>query len=795
MTVYFSICSANYLPLARTLHASLTKHEPGAAFVLFLADEVPAALSAEALPFEVVEARQLGIENFADMAFRYDIMEFNTAIKPFCFLHLMDRSPNARVVYLDPDIYVTGALDELTKQFDAGAELILTPHALAPLDDGYDPDDQRIMQTGAYNLGFAAMQDSADTRVLLHWWASHMRTRCISDLPGGLFVDQKFMDMAPAFVEQTHILRHRGYNAAYWNLHERPIKKDGPHYLAGPDPLVFFHFSGVDRKDPNVFSRHQNRFSAATIGDALPLLDAYKEQLRVHDDEDWSSVPYAYGRFRSGETIPDVLRRVYRKANLNPVPGDFEDIFQIEADLYLSASEDLLDHSGATISRLQHEAWRVRPDLRALFNLGREKDRQNFVSWFNHDAMAQFDLPAELVPDAIVKEMEVAPAPAEATTSAKLEVLPSLPEVVRVAGYLKTESGLGEAVRGKLAAFQAAGLSVLQHPLRAEGFANLEAADQAEEGEARILYLHVNADQTLRVLDRLPSAQARGAYRIGYWAWELPNFPEAWREAAERLHEVWVPSAFVRQAVSAGIDRPVSVVPHPVKVAPGDRARGREAMGIADPETLIIGTIFDTRSFMRRKNPLGAIEAFQKAFPDPEKANVRLVLKSHGPLDTPWARHAFSKAASTQGVIVRHSVFSSSEMDDFHAGLDILLSMHRSEGFGLNIAQAMAKGKVAVATGWSGNMDFMSDENSVPLRYDLRPLAPGDYPFSENQQWAEPSMEHAVEVLQRLHEDFALRHKIGHAAKRFLEERFSVDRVAEISRDRLNHIFSITGPQ
>ncbi|GGY54023.1 glycosyltransferase [Parvularcula lutaonensis] len=791
-TVYFSICSANYMPYARTLHASLTQADPDAEFILFLADVIPDDLDASSLPFEVVEAMDLGIDTFADMAFRYDIMEFNTAIKPFCFQHLFDRTPGSRAVYLDPDIYVTKPLAELGQFFDQGAELILTPHALAPLDDGYDPDDRRIMQTGSYNLGFAAMADSYETRGLLDWWASHMRTRCISNLPGGLFVDQKFMDMAPAFVEQTEILRHKGYNAAYWNLHEREIIKSEDGWKAGDDPLVFFHFSGVERNDPEVFSRHQNRFSAEGAGDARELLEIYKAALASHDEDAWRKVPYAYGTHTDGTRIVDAMRRVYRRVWPEPLHADLDTIFTFNPVLYNHPSEELKDQSGARITRLMHEVWRMRADLRAAFALTREDGRKRYAEWFAQSAVAQHGFPTELVPGAVdAQRGEGAPVEQPVKTPS-LPVDGSLPEAVRMVGYLKTESGLGEAARNKEAALRAAGIPVLRRTIRAEGFVNLEGEDADDRGDARILYLHVNADRTLGTLEALPAKEKDGCYRIGYWAWELRTFPANWVSAADNLHEIWVPSQFVADAVRERTDKPVQLIPHPVVVTPGNREAGRQALGVEDPETLVIATIFDTRSFIKRKNPAGAIEAFRRAFPDPEAANAVLVLKSHGPLDSDLARQVFAEAATMPNVIVRHQVFTGQDMADFQEGIDVLLSPHRAEGFGLNIAQAMARGKLAIATGWSGNADFMTEANSMPLRYDLRPLAPGDYPFAEGQSWAEPDITQAAECLQRAAADPAHRQRLGKAAQQTMEDDFSIEAIGERSRRRLAEIFAAT---
>lgn len=781
--IVFSICSANYMPLARTLHRSLMDADPEVRFVLFLADEIPAELEEGDLPFEVVEARALGIPDFPDMAFRYTIMELNTAIKPFCFQWLFEREPLSRLVYLDPDILVFRRMSELDAAFEDGAELVLTPHALDPLDDGYEPDDRRIMQTGAFNLGFAAMVQSEETGVLLDWWADHMRTRCLSDLPAGLFVDQKFMDMAPAFVSATKILRHRGYNAAYWNLHERPVTRGPDGWYAGGDQLVFFHFSGVDRNDPEVFSRHQNRFSASMIGQARQLLDQYTAKTAEHDDASaWRSAPYAYGKHREGQPILEVMRRVYRRVHPVPQEAGFATIFHYDPAFYAQPSDDLAgEDKPQPINRVMHETWRMRSDLQAVFDLATADGRAAFADWFVRDGAEQTGLPPELIP--------AAHAPRRAGPR-RMEAPPvdrSLPRAVRMVGYFEAESGLGEAVRATAEAFRLGDIDVRRRVIRAPGFANLEPSAGTVDGPARFLYLHVNADRTLETLSALGDAEKRGAYRIGFWAWELPTFPEAWLPAIDAMHEIWVPSEFVANSVRQRTEKPVTVMPHPVRAGTGDRGAGRAALGLgAEDDVTVITALFDTRSYIRRKNPTGALKAFAAAFPRGRREHVRLVLKSHGPLEDAQARRLFVAAAEEPGVIVRHEVFDRPRMDDLVAATDILLSLHRAEGFGLNIAQAMAAGKPAIATGWSGNADFMTDANSVPIRSSLRPLAPGDYPFGRGQHWAEPDLDHAVEALRLLVGDPGLRMRLGRQAAADTRAALCPERIGRMAAARID---------
>ncbi len=191
-TIVFTICSANYLPYARVLHRSLLRKGGIRDFVCFLVDEVGDHLALAELEFECVEARRIGCGHFFDMAARYSIMEMNTAIKPFCFQWLFDNRKSENIVYLDPDIYVISEFIELDKLLSQDADIVLTPHSTEPLLDGRDPDDLRLLRTGAYNLGFCALRRSRSTASFLDWWKSHLVENCAVDLENGIFVDQKY---------------------------------------------------------------------------------------------------------------------------------------------------------------------------------------------------------------------------------------------------------------------------------------------------------------------------------------------------------------------------------------------------------------------------------------------------------------------------------------------------------------------------------------------------------------------------------------------------------------------------
>jgi hypothetical protein len=248
-TVFFTLASRNYLAYVLTLMRSLAAQHPDAKRYLCLVDERAGDPALDTPLFEVIPIDQLGLPHFEAFVFRYDIMELNTAVKPYMFEWLRARHPDAGLVYLDPDIFVVRPLSEIAAAFEQGKLAVLTPHLNTALpDDGKFPTELSLMRTGVYNCGFVAINARhPQSAALIAWWSRKLEFGGSVDLEGGLFTDQKWMDMAPGLFPDVEVLRHDGYNLAYWNLASRPVARDGDGtYRAGGVPLVFPHFSGVD---------------------------------------------------------------------------------------------------------------------------------------------------------------------------------------------------------------------------------------------------------------------------------------------------------------------------------------------------------------------------------------------------------------------------------------------------------------------------------------------------------------------------------------------------------------------
>ena len=373
-----SICSNNYFPYVRILFTSLQKHHPEADLFLCLADKICADVELGIEGVEIIPAADLGIENFPDFAFRYDIMEFNTAVKPFVMRQLIESRGYEQVVYLDPDIELFAPMSPVFEAFDNGANFVVTPHLTAPAEAKDFPNDIGIMKAGIYNLGFIALNSSPDAIAFLQWWERRLRFQCINQQDQGIFVDQKFVDLLPAFHDNVAILRDHSLNVAYWNIEQRQLTQTETGWLVDGKPLRFFHFSGIDSKQPQRLSKHTERFNGDLDEPIQNIVNHYLEQLQKFSEQENIKPEYSYGKFSNGLAIANLMRYCYRDLPEKVEANPFESFYK-----YLNQPSGLVSGiSPWKVTNLMRYLWEQRIDLQRAFDLNHLEGRLNYALWF-----------------------------------------------------------------------------------------------------------------------------------------------------------------------------------------------------------------------------------------------------------------------------------------------------------------------------------------------------------------------------------------------------------------------------
>jgi glycosyltransferase involved in cell wall biosynthesis len=341
-----------------------------------------------------------------------------------------------------------------------------------------------------------------------------------------------------------------------------------------------------------------------------------------------------------------------------------------------------------------------------------------------------------------------------------------------VAGFLSSASGLGEGARLCLEALRRGRPETCGIDLSAALMQGPLAVDyQFPEPHRRpgpgTVILHVNPPLVPMALFHLGRRLVAGKRIVGYWAWELPRLPEAWRKDLRYVHEVWVPSAFTASAVRMLTALPVRIVPHPVARRPAADMSCHRPAGVE----LLVLTMLNFHSGFTRKNPLASVAAFVAAFGGDRGAH--LVVKSIAGAAHPaqW-RELQAATAGSPNIALIDAVLAPAEISGLIEAADVVLSLHRAEGFGLVAAEAMLRGKPVVATNFSGTVDFLDSRNACPVDYRLVPATDpqGTYDHPD-QLWADPDIESAAAALRRLR-DPVVRATIGaraaaEAARRF----------------------------
>ena len=311
----FTIVSRNYFAYARTLGDSLRASNPDVDFNVLVVDRKDPKFALQHPDWKISWVEDLGISNFENLAFKYDILELNTNVKPSFAKQLLQQY--SKVIYLDPDVFVYASLQGVIDLLDQHA-VVLTPHITQPIDDDKLPAEQAFLLAGIYNLGFAAFNRSAESLDLLSWWEQRCLHLAYNEQAQGFFVDQKWMDFVPAFCASAHILRKPQYNVAYWNLYERSIELRGTVPFVAGQPLVFFHFSGLPPLGDRRISKYQTRYSLQDRPDVAPLFTAYRQHLQNNGHADYSRLPYGFGAFSDGIPVTGLARRVAAGLSVYP---------------------------------------------------------------------------------------------------------------------------------------------------------------------------------------------------------------------------------------------------------------------------------------------------------------------------------------------------------------------------------------------------------------------------------------------------------------------------------------------
>lgn len=362
---------------------------------------------------------------------------------------------------------------------------------------------------------------------------------------------------------------------------------------------------------------------------------------------------------------------------------------------------------------------------------------------------------------------------------------------VNIAGYVNSEFGLGEGVRATIRAIEAANIPFVINNCTFNLHRKLDSSykEFTNDNPYPINIVQVNVDLINTFINQVRPEYFNNRYNIGFWAWEIPVFPQEWKSAFNLFNEIWAYSSYCVEAIS--MVSPIPVIKMMPSISLPTPSLGREVLGLPQDKFIFV-FMFDFCSVLERKNPAATIEAFKQAF-GKSNEDVLLVIKFSNAEHFPEQRErlkalveGYPSIQLIDGYLLRD------ELNALIYNCDCYVSLHRSEGFGLTIAEAMFYGKPVIATDYSANTEYMNVGNSFPVKYDLVTLAEDFLPYKKGNIWANPDIEHAAYLMRYVFENYEQAKQVGERAAREVRSLLNPQVIGSKIRSRLEYIMHST---
>lgn len=763
------------LARARVMAASLGRHHPDAVLTLLLLDAEPESVE------PISGARMLGLDSIMAedewglLAASNAPAALSIVVLPYLVRAVL-RSGAPSVVYVDAGQRVLGPLTGLLEMLEQHPVVLVAHMEAHDAPAGVFADDP---SRGVYSRRVLGLRDGPVVEALLAAWPRFFRIAA-DDGAGAV---RRWLDGIPAFDEQVAVLRDPTFAADAWTLADltmsgADVHVDGEDSLTvGGQPVRILDFGGLDVASPWDWFSGGERVGPELAPALGGLAELQVRDLRAAgwDAGDDDRVPFQ--RFDDGLRLTSTIRSLLVDAisERQVTRSPFTAAGRAEFYEYLGQPGDRGQAAG--LSRLHMAIWRARSDLRSGYRHLDGPDGVGFAGWLCAHGTEQEGLVPELLP----------PAPEHVYRDADTSVQESEPRWgVNVVGFFTAELGVGEAARMLVAGLDAQEIPALpiqghlMPPSRqGSGFSYVTP----DEAAYPVNILCINGDGIPVFARETGKSFFEDRYSIAVWWWEAGEPPASWKGAYDFVDEVWVGSQYVYDLLAPVSPVPVVRIRLPV-TEPEVATRTRAQLGLPDEGFLFL-CVHDYHSVAARKNPVGVIEAYRRAFPTPSGA--RLVLKSIN-ADTDPAEHArvLLAARDRPDITLIDDYVSNSEKNAMIAAADCYVSLHRSEGFGIPLAEAMLLGQPVIATRYGGSLEFMTDENSYLVDWTPVSVGEGAYPYSPEAVWAEPDLDHAASLMRHVFESQAEARQHGQAARRDLLERHSPAAAGAIMGQRLS---------
>jgi len=751
-TTACTIVTAADLPHARVLARSLREHHPAVRFAALLVDGTSAGE-----PFEILSHADLKLDGYRSLAFRLAPDALSLRLRPRLLRHLLDLRRSRCVVYLDARLI---ALDPAA------------PHDTLPL---------------------VGVTDTPECRAMLDWLDARLDDECDAgclDRIGVLFPsciarDARAHLASTAGFSVDEAPADAGRRAAHERWRAEALRAGEGVFDRPPSPHERFD-NGVPI--PEVARRLHRRLGAA----ARPFGDPFAtgpgslfEWLR--SPQGWSRVVEELHASHGGPMDRDAFERWLRDGGWSSLGLD-PSIVRLERGPAVAVRRarrvlgEILSGDVCKICLMQRylERYRLRGRTGRLAQRVLASDGGGGA-------------PRRRVPDSVARLLRLVfrPCGSHPRVNQLIGTAPPAPRRagrvpwgVNFVGRFSVQAGVGQAARATASALESAGLPHVAVNYDSAEFAGTRSDPRWSSRPSNpyaVNLLLIDIEISVRAAHQLGARFFAGRYGIAYWMWELPQFPPEWMDRFHYFDEIWAPTAFAVDAIGRSSPRPV--VRMPIPILPRAAASLTRAHFQLPDDAFVFLFVFDFMSGAARKNPLAVADAFRRAFRRDDRAML-VIKSSHGFCDEETLGR-LQEAQRDANIRVIDSSLSREELDSLFGTCDAYVSLHRAEGFGLTMAEAMLAGKPVIATGYSGNMDFMTPANSFPIRYRIVELDHDVWPYRRGSRWADPDPDHASSLMRHVFEHREEAARVATLGREDIARDFSVQAVGRRLQSRL----------
>ena len=807
-----TLATPSSMPRARALGRSLRRHQPDWPHEVLLIgrEEVAVSLTDEEEPSSLVSiCAELDLDIEAMLAL-HDERELSLLLLPSLLRRYVERTSEP-VLHLPSSVWVLGDLQPIESALASNHVLLVPRMTVDVPDDGLEPTPAHMERAGRIEETIIGVDASADAGGFLAWMnvraeesLGSLDARRSGERPEDRHWLARFLELAPARFS-TAVLDDPGCNLSMWNLHRHTLQAEAGRVLVdGRARLRFLNLAGFDPDRPHRLNPIASRARVSRSPVLHELCERYATELRSGGWKDADHRGEVGRRLAGGLVYDDSLRAIH--ASALALGRDFEDLFGEQGtEAFIAWLEGPAPRGGAYgINRyVFHRVARERPDVVRAYPDLDGADGVEYVAWCWAFGRHELGIPDRFLPprpgEASAATSPAAPladlaanAPSRRRQPPPGDGAPEDGLAVRLTGYLGHTLGLGAAARGYAQALGAAGVPVrtvtvpLHHlalPVElATEYGRHGFEDLVHDGAHGFEIVAVNADELPDFVTRLGEDYFEGP-RIGIWGWETNSIPPRWERAFALVDEIWVYSRFMAENIGAVAPVPVTALPPPVQ-RPEDPI---ELLRLGAPPGFLFLFVFDYLSTVQRKNPVGLIEAFKQAFAPGEGPQL-LIKTINGPLRPLAEEEVLWAAHGRPDVHVVDRSLSDRELSGVMAACDCYVSLHRAEGFGLTMAEAMALGKPVIGTGYSGNVDFMNSENSYLVDFTIGRVGAECEIYPPEGEWAEPSIEHAAELMRGVYDDPREARRLGTRAAEDIARSLSPETTGAAMRRRLQEL-------